>query len=71
VACLCSSDAVYDDEAVAAAGQLRAAGAVRVLLAGRGVGVDGVDTEIGLGSDVLATLTDLLRQLGVVEEGGS
>jgi methylmalonyl-CoA mutase len=71
VACLCSSDAVYRDGAAAAAGQLRTAGATTVLLAGRGLGVEAVDGEIGLGSDVLATLTDLLRQLGVGEEGSS
>ena len=71
VACLCSSDAVYGEEAEAAAAQLRQAGARTVLLAGRGVGIDGVDGEVGLGSDVLATLTAVLRQLGVDEEASS
>lgn len=64
-ACVCSSDAVYRDDGAAAVGALRAAGATRVYLAGRGLGLDGVDEEVGLGSDVLDTLTRALDELGV------
>jgi methylmalonyl-CoA mutase len=71
VVCLCSSDAVYGEEAEAVAAELRAGGATTVLLAGRRLDVDGVDGEIGLGTDVLATLSDVLRQLGVDEEAAS
>lgn len=70
LACLCSSDAVYEAEAVAAAEALAAAGAKSIYLAGRpgereGTYTDaGVETFIYAGCDVLATLAaahDILR----------
>lgn len=63
-ACLCSSDAVYEEEAESAARSLRDAGVSRLYIAGRGVGVDEVDQEIGIGSDILAILNDLLDEAG-------
>lgn len=65
VACVCSSDPVYAEEGAAAATELRAAGATRVYLAGRGADVPGVDEEVGLGVDVLDVLGRALDSLGV------
>lgn len=65
VACLCSADAVYADSGAAAAERLRADGATRIYLAGRGVDLPGVDEEVGLGCDVLDVLTRALDSLGV------
>ncbi len=61
LACLCSSDAVYEKEAAAAAAALRAAGARHIYLAGRppeqaALQRAGVDTFIHAGCDMLATL---------------
>lgn len=62
LACLCSSDETYAREAVAAAGALKAAGAVHVYAAGRpgaleqALGEAGVGTFIYAGCDALATL---------------
>ena len=64
-ACLCSSDPVYGSHGADAARALRDAGATTVYLAGRGVGLDGVDAEIGLGTDLLDTLSRTLDQMGV------
>ena len=63
--CLCSSDPVYEAQGADAARSLRDAGATTVYLAGRGVGLDGVDDEIGLGTDLLDTLSRTLDQMGV------
>lgn len=65
VACVCSSDPVYAEAGAAAAAELRAAGATRVYLAGRGADVPGVDEEVGLGVDVLEVLNRALDSLGV------
>ncbi len=71
-ACLCSSDATYAEHGVAVAEALRAAGAERVLLAGRPrdlmaeLDAAGVSGYIYVGCDVHATLADLTRDLGVV-----
>ncbi|MEV7770638.1 methylmalonyl-CoA mutase family protein [Kitasatospora sp. NPDC086791] len=66
VACLCSSDALYGEHAPAVAGALRAAGAAKVLLAGRpGELPDGVDEFIYAGGDAVAVLTFLLDLIGV------
>ncbi len=65
VACLCSSDGVYAESGADAAKRLREQGATCVYVAGRGAGVDGVDEEVGLGSDVLDFLTRALDTLGV------
>jgi len=65
VACLCSSDGVYSESGADAAKRLREQGATCIYVAGRGTGVDGVDEEVGLGSDVLDFLTRALDTLGV------
>jgi methylmalonyl-CoA mutase len=60
LACLCSSDAIYEAEAVEAARAL--AGAAHIYLAGRPRGQEavlkaaGVGTFVYVGCDVLATL---------------
>jgi methylmalonyl-CoA mutase len=70
LACLCSSDEVYANEAAAAARALDAAGAKHVYLAGRpGDLADtlkqaGVATYIFAGSDALVTLQDAYRAVG-------
>ncbi len=61
LACLCSSDAVYEREAVDAAKALKAAGATDVYLAGRPKDQDtlraaGVGAFIFAGCDALAVL---------------
>lgn len=71
IACLCSSDAVYAELGEAAAGVLKAAGARRVLLAGRPKDQEallkaaGVDVLVYAGIDAIATLTKLHADLGV------
>jgi methylmalonyl-CoA mutase len=66
VACLCGSDERYASEAAATARALRAAGARRVVLAGRPGALEpalreaGVGAFIYVGCDALATLTELL-----------
>jgi len=64
VACLCSSDKLYADEAAVAAKSLRAAGASEIWLAGK-VETEGVDGYVHLGCDALAVLTRVLETLGV------
>jgi len=70
LACLCSSDKVYEKDATAAAEALKAAGARHIYLAGRpgereaALKAAGVQSFIYEGCDVLATLTaayDILR----------
>jgi methylmalonyl-CoA mutase len=62
LACLCGSDKIYDSEAEAAAGALKAAGARHIFLAGRpgareaALRQSGVGTFIHAGCDALATL---------------
>jgi methylmalonyl-CoA mutase len=65
IACLCSSDANYRSDGAAAVEALRAAGATKIYLAGRGLELAGVDEEVGMGSDVLAVVTSTLDDLGV------
>ncbi|SJZ74745.1 heterodimeric methylmalonyl-CoA mutase small subunit [Marinactinospora thermotolerans DSM 45154] len=65
VACLCSSDAVYAEQAAAAARALREAGATRVLLAGRPEGTADVDGHVFTGCDALGLLEELCDHLGV------
>jgi methylmalonyl-CoA mutase len=66
VACLCGSDERYAAEAVAHANELRAAGAKKIVLAGRPGALEadlraaGITAFIFVGCDVLATLTELL-----------
>lgn len=69
--CICSSDAVYEDRAVATAEALRAAGARRVYLAGRpgdrraAEEAAGVDEFVHVGVDVLAILERAQEMLEV------
>src|SRR5581483_2680845 len=71
LACLCSSDKVYETEAVDAAKALVAAGATHIYLAGRGgeregaLKATGVGDFIYVGCDVVATLRDAQRRLAV------
>jgi methylmalonyl-CoA mutase len=66
VACLCSSDKIYADEAAVAAKTLRSAGATVVWLAGK-TETDGVDGYVHLGCDALAVLRATLSTLGVAQ----
>ncbi|WP_328581260.1 methylmalonyl-CoA mutase family protein [Streptomyces sp. NBC_00370] len=71
VACVCSSDALYAEQAVPVAEALKAAGADRVLLAGRpGEQREtyeraGIDEFVVAGGDAVAVLTALLDRMGV------
>jgi methylmalonyl-CoA mutase len=71
LACLCSSDKVYEKEAAPAAQALKAAGARHVYLAGRpreqetALKSAGVQLFIDEGCDALATLTSVYDMLGV------
>ncbi|MFJ7493504.1 methylmalonyl-CoA mutase small subunit [Streptomyces sp. NPDC097727] len=65
VACLCSSDALYAEQAGAVAQALGSAGAQRVFLAGRPGEYTGVDEYVFAGSDVVAVLSSLLDRMGV------
>ena len=73
LAVLCSSDTLYEASATDVAAALKAAGAERVLLAGRpgereaALRAAGIDTFIHVGDDTLGTLTDLAATLGVIE----
>ena len=60
VACLCSSDSGYANEAQSAAATLRAAGATRIWLAGKAK-VDGVDDTVFAGCDALDVLRTTLE----------
>jgi methylmalonyl-CoA mutase len=64
VACLCSSDRIYAEEAAAATKTLREAGADHVWLAGQ-VETDGVDGYVHVGVDAVAVLRRTLERLGV------
>jgi methylmalonyl-CoA mutase len=71
LACLCSSDKVYQAQAVDAANALRAAGARHIYLAGRPGELEaalksaGVQDFVYAGCDVLGTLRAAQRQLGL------
>jgi methylmalonyl-CoA mutase len=64
VACLCSGDRIYAEHAAEVAGALRAAGARRVWLAGKGDYKD-VDSHLHAGCDALGVLRTTLEDLGV------
>ncbi len=70
LACLCSSDKVYEKEAAAAAPALKAAGARHIYLAGRpreqeaALKAAGVQSFIYEGCDAVATLKDAYAMLG-------
>jgi methylmalonyl-CoA mutase len=71
IACICGSDEAYAELAEATAGVLKAAGATRVLLAGRpkdqlgALEGAGVDEFIHAGGDAIATLARLHETLGI------
>ncbi len=71
LACLCSSDQVYQQEAADAATALTAAGAADIYLAGRpgeregALKAAGVSHFIYAGCDVVATLREAQRRLGL------
>ncbi|WP_405392864.1 methylmalonyl-CoA mutase small subunit [Streptomyces sp. NBC_01102] len=65
IACLCSGDALYAEQAEAVAGELRSAGAEQVFLAGRPGGYTGVDAHVFAGCDVVAFLSSALDRMGV------
>ncbi|MEU8802002.1 methylmalonyl-CoA mutase family protein [Spirillospora sp. NPDC048819] len=70
VACLCSSDRLYEEQAAEAARVLREAGAVKVWLAGKGTyeGVpEGVTAGVYAGCDAIEALETTLHDLGVNE----
>ncbi|MGP2441313.1 methylmalonyl-CoA mutase family protein [Streptomyces sp. JW3] len=64
-ACLCSSDALYAEQAAGAAARLRAAGAGHLFLAGRPGPYEGVDTYVFAGCDAVSVLTAMLDRMGV------
>ena len=69
LACICSSDKLYADLAVAVARAVEATGPRRLYLAGRPAGLAdelaaaGVDVQLSAGGDVLAVITDALDAL--------
>ncbi|WP_078949424.1 methylmalonyl-CoA mutase family protein [Streptomyces mutabilis] len=65
VACLCSSDELYEDQAEAVAEALASAGAQRVFLAGRPSTYAGVDEYVFAGCDAVAVLSSVLDRMGV------
>ena len=66
VACLCSSDRLYAEQGEAVLVALRAAGARRVLVAGKAESVPGVDGAVFTGCDAVAVLTSTLDLIGAV-----
>jgi methylmalonyl-CoA mutase len=67
VACLCSSDEVYGEQAVAAIITLKTAGASRILLAGRPATLQEQLEQAGL-DDVIAVGVNLLQILGPLQD---
>ncbi|MGW2383192.1 methylmalonyl-CoA mutase family protein [Streptomyces sp. NPDC001658] len=63
--CLCSSDALYEEQAESVAAELRAAGASHVFLAGRPGQYQGVDAYVFAGCDAVAVLSATLDRMGV------
>ncbi|MFG1671403.1 methylmalonyl-CoA mutase family protein [Streptomyces sp. Y7] len=63
--CLCSSDAVYEEQAEAVTEQLKTAGASHVFLAGRPGNHPGVDSHVFAGCDAVAVLSATLDRMGV------
>lgn len=64
-ACLCSSDALYEEQAAETARTLRAAGAGHVFLAGRPGQYPGVDGYVFAGCDTVTVLSTALDRMGV------
>jgi methylmalonyl-CoA mutase len=65
VVCLSSNDANYRVRGEQVAAELRAAGATRIYAAGHALELDGVDEEVGVGSDVVDVIERALDALGV------
>ncbi|MEU9187322.1 methylmalonyl-CoA mutase family protein [Streptomyces sp. NPDC048484] len=64
-ACLCSSDALYEEQAASTARALRVAGARQVFLAGRPGQYTDVDAYVFAGCDAVAVLSATLDRMGV------
>ncbi|MDQ1034062.1 methylmalonyl-CoA mutase [Streptomyces sp. V3I8] len=64
-ACLCSSDALYEEQAADTARELKAAGARHVFLAGRPGQYPDVDAYVFAGCDAVAVLRATLDRMGV------
>ncbi|MEV0206594.1 methylmalonyl-CoA mutase subunit beta [Streptomyces sp. NPDC050788] len=64
-ACLCSSDALYEEQAESVAAEFRSAGATHVFLAGRPGQYTGVDAYVFAGCDAVAVLSATLDRMGV------
>ncbi|MGQ4362253.1 methylmalonyl-CoA mutase subunit beta [Streptomyces sp. SAS_272] len=64
--CLCSSDALYEEQAETEAARLRTAGASHVFLAGRPGQYPGVDAYVFAGCDAVAVLSATLDRMGAV-----
>ncbi|MFH8497171.1 methylmalonyl-CoA mutase family protein [Streptomyces coeruleorubidus] len=64
-AVLCSSDALYEEQAEATARALKASGARHVFLAGRPGQYSGVDAYVFAGCDAVAVLSATLDRMGV------
>ncbi|MCP3757300.1 methylmalonyl-CoA mutase family protein [Streptomyces sp. TBY4] len=68
MAVLCSSDALYEEQAGAVAAALRSAGATTVFLAGRpGTAAEAVDEYVFAGCDAVAVLSSVLDRMGVAQ----
>ncbi|MGB8944893.1 MAG: methylmalonyl-CoA mutase, partial [Streptomyces sp.] len=65
VACLCSSDALYEEQAAEVTEALKSAGAGRVFLAGRPAERPGVDAYVFAGCDAVSVLSSTLDHMGV------
>ncbi|WP_329199091.1 MULTISPECIES: methylmalonyl-CoA mutase family protein [unclassified Streptomyces] len=66
MAVLCSSDALYEEQAGAVAAALRSAGATTVFLAGKpGTAQDAVDEYVFAGCDAVAVLSSVLDRMKV------
>ncbi|MFC8226639.1 methylmalonyl-CoA mutase small subunit [Streptomyces sp. NPDC057287] len=65
IACLCSTDALYAEQADTVATALRGAGAEQIYLAGRPGGYPGADVHVFAGCDVVAVLSSELDRMGV------
>ncbi|MFC8194511.1 methylmalonyl-CoA mutase family protein [Streptomyces sp. NPDC060006] len=63
--CLCSSDALYEEQADSTAHDLKAAGARHVFLAGRPGQYTDVDAYVFAGCDAVAVLCSTLDRMGV------
>jgi methylmalonyl-CoA mutase len=64
-ACLCSSDALYEERAAEVTASLKSAGAAHVFLAGRPGQYPGVDAYVFAGCDAVAVLSATLDRMGV------